>query len=124
MRNEDGEIVQWVGTCTDIDDQKRARSELENRVAERSAELAGAKEKLQAVLDAATQMAIIAADTKGLITVFNRGAEQMLGYTAEEIVGKQSPALFHLESEIIARGRELSEELGKPVQGFDVFVEK
>jgi PAS domain S-box-containing protein len=110
--------------CTDIDDQNRACSDLENRVAERSAELAGAKEKLQAVLDAATQMAIIAADTKGLITVFNRGAEQMLGYTTEEIVGKQSAALFHLESEIIARGRELSEEFGKPVQGFDVFVEK
>jgi PAS domain S-box-containing protein len=124
MRNEDGEIVQWVGTCTDIDDQKRARSDLENRVAERSVELAGAKEKLQAVLDAATQMAIIAADTKGVITVFNRGAEQMLGYTAEEIVGKESPTLFHLESEIIARGRVLSAELGKPVQGFDVFVEK
>jgi PAS domain S-box-containing protein len=124
MRNEDGEIVQWVGTSTDIDDQKRARSDLENQVAERSVELVEAKEKLQAVLDAATQMAIIVADTKGLITVFNRGAEQMLWYTAEEIVGKESPALFHLESEIIARGRALSEELGKPVQGFDVFVEK
>jgi PAS domain S-box-containing protein len=124
-------ILVWAGakllntrTCTGIEEQKRSRSDLENRVEERSVELAEAKEKLQAVLDAATQMAIIAADTKGLITVFNRGAEQMLGYTAEEMVGKQSPALFHLEPEITARGRKLSEELGKPVQGFDVFVEK
>ncbi len=38
-RNEAGEIVQWVGTGTDIDDQKRARSQLESSVADRTAEL-------------------------------------------------------------------------------------
>jgi two-component system sensor histidine kinase/response regulator len=97
---------------------------LEKRVAERSVELAGAREKLQAVLDAATHVSIIAADTQGLITVFNHGAEQMLGYSSDEMVGKQSPTIIHLESEVIARGRELAEEMGKPVQGFDVFVEK
>jgi PAS domain S-box-containing protein len=58
LRNQDGEIVQWVGTSTDIDDQKRANHELEKRVAERSLELAGAREKLQAVLDEATQEAM------------------------------------------------------------------
>jgi PAS domain S-box-containing protein len=59
LRNQNGEIIQWVGTCTDIDDQKRAHYELEKRVAERSVELAGAREKLQAVLDEATQQAMI-----------------------------------------------------------------
>jgi PAS domain S-box-containing protein len=59
LRNQDGEIIQWVGTSTDIDDQKRAHYELEKRVAERSVELAGAREKLQAVLDEATQQAMI-----------------------------------------------------------------
>jgi PAS domain S-box-containing protein len=113
-----------VGTCTDIDDQKRANDELEKRVAERSVELAGAREKLQAVLDAATQVSIIATDTEGLITVFNHGSELMLGYTSEEMVGQQSSAIIHLESEVIARSRDLTEEMGKPVQGFDVFVEK
>jgi two-component system sensor histidine kinase/response regulator len=124
LRNEENQVVQWVGTCTDIDDQKRARFELERRVTERTEELGGARVKLQAVLDAATQVSIIATDTVGLITVFNRGAEQMLGYTSEEMVGKQSPAIIHLESEVLARGRELTEEAGKPVQGFDIFVEK
>jgi PAS domain S-box-containing protein len=124
LRNQNSEIIQWVGTCTDIDDQKRANDELEKRVAERSVELAGAREKLQAVLDAATQVSIIATDTEGLITVFNHGAELMLGYTSEEMVGKQSSAIIHLESEVIARGQELTEEMGKPVQGLDVFVEK
>ena len=53
LRNQNGEIIQWVGTSTDIDDQKRARSDLEQRVAERSLELAGAKKNLEEALDAA-----------------------------------------------------------------------
>ena len=124
LRNEKGEIIQWVGTCTDIDDLKRARMELEARVAERTRDLVSAREGLQAVLDAATQVAIIATDTEGVITVFNRGAEQMFGYTPEELIGKKTTAIFHVEEEVIARGRELSAELGQTVEGFDVFVEK
>lgn len=94
------------------------------RVVEQTQELAVSNARLQAVLDAATQISVIAANPEGLITVFNSGAEQMLGYTSEEMVGKQTPAIFHLESEIVARGQELTEEMGKPVQGFHVFVEK
>jgi PAS domain S-box-containing protein len=106
-----------------IDDKNRPY-DLEKRVVERSMDLAGAREKLQAVLDASTHVSIIATDPQGLITVFNQGAEQMLGYSADEMVGRQSPANIHLESEVLARGRELTKEMGKPVQGFDVFVEK
>ncbi|HEY0256357.1 MAG TPA: PAS domain S-box protein, partial [Candidatus Methylacidiphilales bacterium] len=123
QRNEKGEIIEWVGTCTDIDDHKQAREQLEKRVTERTAELAGARERLQSVLDAATHVAIIASTPEGLITVFNSGAEKLLGYTAEEMVGRQMPTILHLESELSARGRELSEELGRPFSGFDVFVE-
>lgn len=78
---------------------------------------------LQAVLDSSTEVAVIATDTSGLITLFNSGAEHMLGYHAHEIVGQHSPALFHLESEAQARGAELSAECGHPVEGFAVFVE-
>jgi PAS domain S-box-containing protein len=97
---------------------------LRSRVAERTQELATSQGRLQAVLDAATETAIISCDREGLITVFNSGAERMLGYTAEEVVGKQTPVIFHLESEIIQRGRELTEELGRPVQGLAVFEVK
>jgi hypothetical protein len=48
----------------------------------------------------------------------------MLGYASDEIVHKQSSTILHLESELIARGRELTEELGKPVEGFNILVEK
>jgi PAS domain S-box-containing protein len=47
----------------------------------------------------------------------------MLGYSAEEMVGKQTPAIMHLESEVAERGRELTEQFGRPIAGFDVFVE-
>lgn len=78
---------------------------------------------LNSVLDAATEVSIIATDQEGVITVFNRGAEQLLGYSADEVVGKQTPALFHLASEVAARGVKLSQEYGVPVEGFRVFVQ-
>jgi PAS domain S-box-containing protein len=93
-------------------------------LSERTRDLEISQGRLQAVLDAATETAIISCDREGLITVFNSGAERMLGYTSEEMVGKQTPALFHLESEVAERGRELTEELGRPVQGYDVFLVK
>ncbi|HCC48417.1 MAG TPA: hypothetical protein DEQ38_09935 [Elusimicrobia bacterium] len=86
-------------------------------------ELADAHERLRSVLDAADQVGIIATDLKGVITLFNKGAEKMLGYRAEEVVNLKTPALLHLSPEVEARGKELTEKLGRPVQGFDVFVE-
>jgi len=88
---------------------------------ERTRELAASQASLQSVFAAATETAIVACDPTGIITVFNTGAERMLGYTAEEIVGKHTPAIFHLESEMVQRRRELAEELGRPVQGIEVF---
>jgi two-component system sensor histidine kinase/response regulator len=123
MRDEQGAIIQWVGNCTDIDDQKRARNELERRVLERTAEVAGTRERLQTVLDSATQVAIIAVDARGWITLYNKGAEMMFGYTAAEVIGKHNPSLFHVEWEVAARAREMSGQYGRDIHGFDVFVE-
>jgi PAS domain S-box-containing protein len=76
---------------------------------------------LNDVLQAAA-FAIIAIDPDGMIRVFNKGAESMLGYSTEEVVGRQTPLVFHLECELEARRRELSLELGYPVAGFRVFT--
>lgn len=77
----------------------------------------------QAVLQAATHVSIIATDVLGQITVFNPGAELLLGYTAEEVVGKASPVMFHFEPEVKTYGEELSRRFGRAIAGFDVFVE-
>ena len=79
--------------------------------------------RFQAIMDASTQTSIIATDVRGLITVFNAGAERMLGYTAAEMVGKKTPEVIHLAEEIEGHGRILAASLGYEVKGFEVFVE-
>jgi len=107
-----GNLVGIQGIFSDVTEKKRAELELTQTRA-----------RLQAVLDAATQVSIIATDVNGTIDVFNAGAERMLGYTAEEMIGKQTPEIIHLEDEVGARGRQLSAELGRPIEGFRVFVD-
>ena len=81
-----------------------------------------ANTRLAAVLDAATQLSICATDVDGKITLFNAGAENMLGYRSSEMVGKQTPQIMHLASEVEKRGIELSREFGREIRGFEVFV--
>lgn len=78
----------------------------------------------RAILDGAGY-AVIAGTTEGVITLFNPAAERMLGYREEEMVGLQTPAVFHDADEVVARARLFSEELGETVEpGFEVFVAK
>jgi PAS domain S-box-containing protein len=66
---------------------------------------------------------IISTDAKGVITSFNPAAEQLLGYTATEVVGKQTPVLWHDQEEVEQRARELSEEFGEMINpDFEVFT--
>jgi PAS domain S-box-containing protein len=67
--------------------------------------------------------AIISTDKTGLITSFNPAAEKLLGWQADELVGKATPQMFHLPEEIAARARFLSAKAGKPMEfGFELFV--
>ncbi|WP_165247315.1 PAS domain S-box protein [Paludisphaera soli] len=78
--------------------------------------------RLNAMLDASTHSSILVADPAGLITVFNTGAERMLGYAAGEIIGRTTPLILHDPAEVAARAAELAAELGRPVQGFEALV--
>jgi len=78
----------------------------------------------RAILDGANY-SIIATDCNGLITDFNNAAERMLGYPADEIIGKQTPEIIHDREEVLIQAEKLSLELGHPVKpGFEVFVAK
>ncbi|MCB1165339.1 MAG: PAS domain S-box protein, partial [Leptospiraceae bacterium] len=78
----------------------------------------------KAILDSAN-FTIISADTEGIIQTFNYGAERMLGYSANEIVGKTDPSIFHDASEVVRNAIELTAELGTTVvPGFESFVAK
>ncbi|RUO75372.1 response regulator [Idiomarina seosinensis] len=101
-----------------------ARSNLELEVAERTKELAKTSSMLSNILEASTELAIIATDTQGTIKLFNSGAQRLLGYTAESVVNKHTPALFHDQAEVAERAKQLAEQLSEHVEGFDVFVVK
>jgi len=82
------------------------------------AEVRSGRDRLAGVLNAATETAIVAVHPSGTsITLFNRGAEQMLGYRAEEVVGVASPGLFFDRNEVAKRAAELGVE-----PGYEVFV--
>jgi PAS domain S-box-containing protein len=67
----------------------------------------------------------IATDAKGVIQIFNVGAERMLGYTAAEVMNKITPADISDPQEVIARAKALSVELGTPIApGFEALVFK
>ena len=110
---ENGVCVRLYGTFQDIDRRKRMEEESSN-----------SKKLFEDILEATSAVAIIATDMEGTITLFNKGAENLLGYASEEIIGKLNPVHFHLQSEIDLRERQLTTELGYPVKGFSIFVEK
>src|SRR3954469_22796083 len=67
----------------------------------------------------------IATDAKGVIQIFNVGAERMLGYTAAEVMNKITPADISDPQEVIARAKALSVELGTVITpGFEALVFK
>jgi PAS domain S-box-containing protein len=67
----------------------------------------------------------IATDDKGVIQLFNVGAERMLGYAAADVLNKITPADISDPQELIARADTLSAELGTPIApGFDALVFK
>jgi signal transduction histidine kinase len=67
----------------------------------------------------------IATDAKGVIQIFNVGAERMLGYTAAEVMNKITPADISDPQEVIARATALSLEAGTPIApGFEALVFK
>ncbi|MBV8465119.1 MAG: PAS domain S-box protein [Burkholderiales bacterium] len=112
MERAGQERPDWMyGTVMDITERKLAATALE-----------GSHKLLMAVLDSAHELSIIGTDANGVITVFNRGAELMLGYDAREMIGSQTPAIWHKHDEVEARSKELTAQLGRPIEGFDVFV--
>lgn len=110
-RDEQGRPLLMYGTHTDIS----AARQREDAVIE-------ARAFLQTVLDSASGVAIIATDPNGLITLFNSGAERLLGYSSDAVIGQMTPERFHLPSEIDARAQQLSISCGHPVSGFQVFT--
>ena len=63
-----------------------------------------------------TELSVISTDTKGIITSFNKASENLLGYTAEELIGNATLVVLHNSIELIERASQLSTELGVEVE--------
>ena len=147
---DNGQIKSYVGTITDITERKQIEDEnkllnesLERRVAERTAQIEVSNQRLQkeiayreqiattlleltqlqnAILNSANYT-IISTETDGTIKTFNRAAQQYLGYSAEEVVGKVTPAIIHDPLEVSQRAEVLCQELGVKIEpGIKVFM--
>src|SRR6478609_512710 len=80
---------------------------------------------LQSAIFNSANFSSIATDAKGVIQIFNVGAERMLGYTAAEVMNKVTPAEISDPQEVIARAAALSLELATPITpGFEALVFK
>src|SRR6187399_3280825 len=94
----------------------------ERKQAEEALLKAGA---LQSAIFNSANFSSIATDEKGVIQIFNVGAERMLGYTAAEVMNKITPADISDPQEVIARAAALSLELATPITpGFEALVFK
>lgn len=131
IRAGDGQIVGAAKTVRDISEQVAANrsirvlnTTLQAEVRARTRQIESVTILQRAILDHASY-SLIATDTHGIILLFNPAAERMLGYAEAEVLGKQTPEIFHDRGEVVARAAALSQELAMTVvPGFDVFVAK
>ncbi len=113
LRDEQAGIIGYLLIGTDNSARKRAEEALLK---------AGA---LQSAIFNSANFSSIATDEKGVIQLFNVGAERMLGYTAADVLNKVTPAEISDPQEVIARAQALSLELGTTIApGFEALVFK
>ena len=92
------------------------------KAAEEALQKAGA---LQSAIFNSANFSSIATDAKGVIQIFNVGAERMLGYAAADVMNQITPADISDPQELIARAEALSGELATPITpGFEALVFK
>jgi PAS domain S-box-containing protein len=113
LRDAQGAIIGYLLIGTDNTARKQAEEALLK---------AGA---LQTAIFNSENFSIIATDEKGVIQLFNVGAERMLGYTTADVLDKITPADISDPQEMIVRAKALSIELATPIlPGFEALVFK
>ena len=80
---------------------------------------------LQTAILKSANFSSIATDERGVIQIFNVGAERMLGYAADEVINRVTPADISDPQELLLRAQALSAELATPIApGFEALVFK
>ena len=126
----DGSPILSRGTAQDITKLKQTEirlnqlnQDLEDRVKERTHELLQVSSLQRAILDS-TNYAIISTYSNSIIQTFNAGAENMLGYSADEVIGITPIQDFYDYQELIDRAASLSVELRQDISEQEVLINK
>lgn len=108
--DETGNAIRMSGSATDITRRKQTEAELLS------------VSRLQQAILASIDYAIISTNSDGIIEIFNLAAEKMLGYRADQVIGKFTANHFHAPDEITQRTDELARELGREVTPQDLMA--
>ncbi|HSM63368.1 MAG TPA: PAS domain S-box protein, partial [Gillisia sp.] len=111
LRDPEGNPLYFIVQINDISDSVVAKEALKTSLNE-----------LQTFMDATTQVAIIETDVHGMIIKFNKGAENLLGYTADEVVKKEELLHFHDSDEIEKRLQKLDLQDTKNLNEFEILT--
>lgn len=109
-------------TTTEFHQVWQRLRELFEQLHVRDQQTQAARQDLQAVLDAATEVAIVATDTEGRVKVFNIGAQRMLDRAPADVLGHLTPLVWHDAAEVEARASALSRKYGQRVEAFEALV--
>ncbi|TGJ98477.1 PAS domain S-box protein [Leptospira langatensis] len=112
VRDQFGKFLYFVSQIEDITEKKKAEESL-----------LAINYEMRQILDSATHVSIIRTDPNGMIQLFSRGAENLFGYKAEEIVGQYTTEYLHDLEDTLKRSKELSNSLGTEIRGFDTYSE-
>ncbi|WP_025743078.1 PAS domain S-box protein [Aquimarina pacifica] len=111
IRNEEENPLHFIVQITNITPRVKAREKLQETLAQ-----------LEGLLEASTQVSIISTDIHGMITKFNKGAENLLGYNKEDIINKKTIDLIHLPNELMNYRNELPSLVVKNSTDFDILI--
>lgn len=110
VRDEKGDPLYFVSQITDITKEKVAEQKLRKALAE-----------MEGLFESSTQVSIMSMNYDGVITSFNTGAENLLGYDKEEVIDKQTPLIFFPEKELQKISEEILTETGEKHEGMELF---
>jgi PAS domain S-box-containing protein len=111
--DEHGQPVELVGAWADVSERRRA----EQQALEANAELQETKRSLSRLIESSPD-GIIATDKSGNVTLFSEGAQTLLGYRAEEVIGRSAALLYGGEAGAQEVMREMHKR-GGTVSGFE-----
>jgi len=115
-----GRVYEWdahgqprwmAGAHADVTDLQNARQDAANM-----------RQRLQAVVDASDEVAVIATDIDGVVNLFNTGAQKLLGYTPAEVIGRVNPGLFHDPDEMMEYLRPQADAHGRVPTVFEALT--